>query len=72
MNNDNTTKSKRRIVHMSDELWDEAKHTAETLGLSTSQFLTRLVVETGGFDPAPNSLLGLPSAAGEPRANRNA
>lgn len=57
--NPSTQKSKRRIVHMPDTLWNEAQQTADSLGLSTSQFLTRLVVETDGLI-RPNSLLGLP------------
>lgn len=52
------TPSKRRIVHMPARLWSEATTTANVLGLSTSQFLTRLVVETAPLI-RPNSLLGL-------------
>ena len=50
--------SKRRVVHMPARLWNEATTTANVLGLSTSQFLTRLVVETAPLI-RPNSLLGL-------------
>ena len=53
-----TTESKRRIVHMPARLWHEASTTASTLGLSTSQFLSRLVIETAPLI-RPNSLLGL-------------
>lgn len=58
-----TTQSKRRIVHMPDALWNEAKQAAKSLGLSTSQFLSRLVVETAPLI-RPNSLLGLPLTQG--------
>ena len=51
-------KSKRRIVHMPARLWNEATATASALGLSTSQFLSRLVIETGPLI-RPGSLLGL-------------
>jgi hypothetical protein len=53
-----TYPSKRRIVHMPAHLWNEAAATAKTLGLSTSQFLSRLVIETAPFI-RPHSLLGL-------------
>ena len=53
-----TTPSKRRIVHMPARLWSEATSTANALGLSTSQFLSRLVIETAPLI-RPNSLLGL-------------
>lgn len=52
------TPSKRRIVHMPARLWNEATATAGALGLSTSQFLSRLVIETAPLI-RPNSLLGL-------------
>lgn len=52
------TKSKRRIIHMPARLWKEATATANALGLSTSQFLSRLVIETAPLI-RPNSLLGL-------------
>ena len=58
-----TTQSKRRIVHMPDALWNEAKQTAESLDLSISQLLSRLVVETAPLI-RPNSLLGLPLTQG--------
>jgi hypothetical protein len=70
-NNDNATQSKRRIVHMPDALWDEAKQTADSLGLSTSQFLSRLVVETAPLIH-PNSLLGLPRVEDEADPRRAA
>lgn len=50
--------SKRRIVHMPARLWSEATATAGALGLSTSQFLSRLVIETAPLI-RPHSLLGL-------------
>jgi len=53
-----TSPSKRRIVHMPARLWNEAAATANTLGLSTSQFLSRLVIETAPLI-RPHSLLGL-------------
>lgn len=55
-----TTPSKRRIVHMPARLWNQAADTASALGLSTSQFLSRLVIETGPLI-RPGSLLGLRS-----------
>ena len=55
----NNTPSKRRIVYMTDRLWTEAATTAQSLQLSTSQFLSRLVVEATPHI-RPNSLLGLP------------
>jgi len=57
MTKDNTP-SKRRIVHMPARLWSEATATAKSLGLSTSQFLSRLVIETAPL-VRPHSLLGL-------------
>jgi len=71
MNTNNAPQSKRRIVHMPDRLWDEAKQTAGSLGLSTSQFLSRLVVETAPLI-RPNALLGLPRVEGEADARRAA
>ncbi len=62
--------SKRRIVHMPARLWNEATATAGSLGLSTSQFLSRLVIETAPLI-RPNSLLGLrrdDMTAGQDRA----
>lgn len=52
------TPSKRRIVHMPARLWNEAAATAGALGLSTSQFLSRLVIETAPLI-RPHFLLGL-------------
>lgn len=54
----NITPSKRRIVHMPSRLWKEATSSANALGLSTSQLLSRLVIETAPLI-RPNSLLGL-------------
>lgn len=68
---DNTTPSKRRIVHMPAHLWNEAAATAKTLGLSTSQFLSRLVIETAPFI-RPHSLLGLRRADEREDHNRAA
>lgn len=62
--------SKRRIIHMPARLWKEATATANALGLSTSQLLTRLVVETAPLI-RPNSLLGL-RRADEPRGQDRA
>jgi hypothetical protein len=50
--------SKRRIVHMPERLWNEAETTSRSLGLSISQFLSRLVIETAPLI-RPGSLLGL-------------
>jgi hypothetical protein len=66
-----TTSSKRRIVHMPARLWKEATATANTLGLSTSQFLSRLVIETAPLI-RPNSLLGLRRDDTLPRQDRAA
>jgi len=66
-----TTPSKRRIVHMPAHLWNEAATTAKTLGLSTSQFLSRLVIETAPLI-RPNSLLGLRRAEEAPEKDRAA
>ncbi len=36
----------KHCIHMEQEVWDRAAQTARSLGLSTSQFLSRLVDET--------------------------
>ena len=38
----------KHCIHMEQAVWDQAKETAHSLGLSTSQFLSRLVDETAG------------------------
>jgi hypothetical protein len=38
----------KHCIHMEQEVWDQAAQTARSLGLSTSQFLSRLVDETAG------------------------
>jgi hypothetical protein len=45
MKNDTVSK---HCIHMEQPVWDQAKQTASSLGLSTSQFLSRLVAETSG------------------------
>jgi hypothetical protein len=56
--NVNNISSKRRTIHLSKRTWQRAVETAQHLNLSTSQFLSRLVVETSPLI-RPNSLLGL-------------
>ena len=48
----------KHCIHMEQEVWDQAAQTARSLGLSTSQFLSRLVDETRGAIQS-GSLLGL-------------
>jgi macrodomain Ter protein organizer (MatP/YcbG family) len=48
----------KHCIHMEQEVWDQAAQTARSLGLSTSQFLSRLIIETSPLIQ-PNSLLGL-------------
>jgi hypothetical protein len=38
----------KHCIHMDQAVWDQAKETARSLGLSTSQFISRLVDETAG------------------------
>ncbi len=38
----------KHCIHMEQTVWDQATQTARSLGLSTSQFLSRLVDETSG------------------------
>jgi len=38
----------KHCIHMEQQVWDQAAQTARSLGLSTSQFLSRLVDETRG------------------------
>jgi hypothetical protein len=38
----------KHCIHMEQPVWDQAMQTARSLGLSTSQFLSRLVAETRG------------------------
>jgi macrodomain Ter protein organizer (MatP/YcbG family) len=38
----------KHCIHMEQQVWDQATQTARSLGLSTSQFLSRLVDETRG------------------------
>lgn len=38
----------KHCIHMEQPVWDQAKKTAGSLGLSTSQLLSRLVAETSG------------------------
>ena len=38
----------KHCIHMEQPVWDQATQTARSLGLSTSQFLSRLVDETSG------------------------
>lgn len=44
--NDDTLQ--KHCIHMEQAVWEQAKETAHSLGLSTSQFLSRLVDETAG------------------------
>lgn len=44
--NDDTLQ--KHCIHMEQAVWDQAKETARSLGLSTSQFISRLVDETSG------------------------
>lgn len=64
--NDSTTGSdqalQKHCIHMEQAVWEQAGQTAHSLGLSTSQFLSRLVDETRGaiksgslLDLEPNS-----------------
>ena len=50
--------SKRRTIYISEQNWQRAVRTAQDLRLSTSQFISRLVVETSPLI-RHNSLLGL-------------
>lgn len=54
--NDDTLQ--KHCIHMEQAVWDQAKETARSLGLSTSQFISRLVDETSGAI-GQGSLLGL-------------
>ena len=54
--NDDTLQ--KHCIHMEQAVWDQAKQTARSLGLSTSQFLSRLVDGTSGAI-SQGSLLGL-------------
>lgn len=38
----------KHCIHMEQTVWDQATRTARSLGLSTSQFFSRLVDETSG------------------------
>ena len=38
----------KHCIHMEEPVWKQAKQTAASLGLSASQFLSRLVAETSG------------------------
>lgn len=57
----------KHCIHMEQPVWDQATTTARSLGLSTSQFLSRLVAETSGvigqgpmlgLDPLPAGASG--------------
>ena len=50
--------SKRRTIYISEQNWQRAVRTAQDLNLSTSQFISRLVVETSPLI-RHNSLLDL-------------
>lgn len=50
----------KHCIHMEQTVWDQATQTARSLGLSTSQFLSRLVDETSG-QIGRRGLLGRPT-----------
>jgi hypothetical protein len=43
-----TEATPKHCIHMEPEIWQLARKTANSLNLSTSQFLSRLVAETRG------------------------
>ena len=48
----------KHCIHMEQPVWNQATQTARSLGLSTSQFLSRLVDETSG-EIGRGAMLGL-------------
>lgn len=50
----------KHCIHMEQTVWDQATQTARSLGLSTSQFISRLVDETSG-QIGRGGLLGSPA-----------
>lgn len=54
-------RASKHSVYMPPETWELANSTARSLGLSTSQLLTRLVLEASPLI-RPGSLLGLRAA----------
>lgn len=54
----NTEHLDKHCIHMEQEVWQLAQSTAKSLGLSTSQFISRLVEETDGVIQ-PGGLLGI-------------
>lgn len=56
----------KHCIHMEQAVWDQAKETARSLGLSTSQFISRLVDETSG-QIGSRGLLGLERESSEPQ-----
>lgn len=65
----------KHCIHMEQPVWDQATTTARSLGLSTSQFLSRLVAETTGvigqgpmlgLDPVRTTLINKSNSNAQP------